>query len=133
MKGFILDSYALIAYFEDEPGADKVERILEQAEKDRATLAMSIINWGEVYYSMYRSKGEEKAEEALLIMEQLPIKIIEIDRNIAYQAAKLKANHSIAFGDCFAAVLAISMDYPLLTGDKEFKKLRDKVKVEWMR
>ena len=23
------------------------------------------------------------------------------------------------------------MDYPLLTGDKEFKKLRDKVKVEW--
>lgn len=132
MKGFILDSYALIAYFEDEPGAEMVERILEQAEKDRATLSMSIINWGEVYYSMYRSKGEEKAEEALLIMEQLPIKVIEIDKNIAYQAARLKANHSIAFGDCFAAVLAMNMDYPLLTGDKEFKKLRDNVKVEWI-
>ncbi|HLA49556.1 MAG TPA: hypothetical protein VJ000_00020 [Thermodesulfovibrionia bacterium] len=33
----------------------------------------------------------------------------------------------------FVAVLAMNMDYPLLTGDKEFKKLRDKVKVEWMR
>jgi len=29
-------------------------------------------------------------------------------------------------------LLAMNMDYPLLTGDKEFKKLRDKVKVEWM-
>ena len=65
-------------------------------------------------------------------MEQLPIKLIEIDRNIAYQAARLKANHSISFGDCFAAVLAMNMDYHLLTGDKEFKKLKDKVKVEWV-
>ncbi|MBI5234397.1 MAG: type II toxin-antitoxin system VapC family toxin, partial [Deltaproteobacteria bacterium] len=33
MKGIILDSYALIAYLEDEPGAEKVERFLKQAEK----------------------------------------------------------------------------------------------------
>lgn len=26
----------------------------------------------------------------------------------------------------------LSIDYPLLTGDKEFKKLGDKVKVEWI-
>lgn len=132
MKGFILDSYALIAYFEDESGAEKVERILGQAEKGKISLFMSIINWGEVYYSMYRSKGEEKAEEAILIMEQLPIKFIEADRDIVYQAARLKANHSIAFGDCFAAVLALNIDYVLLTGDKEFKKLGDRIKVEWI-
>lgn len=42
-------------------------------------------------------------------MEQLPIKIIEIDKDIAYRAARLKAIHSIAFSDCM-----------------------DKVKVEWM-
>ncbi|MBI5286111.1 MAG: type II toxin-antitoxin system VapC family toxin [Deltaproteobacteria bacterium] len=132
MKGFILDSYALIAYFESEPGAEKVERILEQAEKGKVTIVMSVINWGEVYYSIYRSKGEEEAEEALLIIEQLPIKFVDIDRSAVYQSARLKANHSIALGDCFAAVLAITMDYPLLTGDKEFKKLRDKVRVEWI-
>ncbi|MBI3754194.1 MAG: type II toxin-antitoxin system VapC family toxin [Deltaproteobacteria bacterium] len=132
MKGFILDSYAVIAYFEDEAGAAKVERILEQAENGRIRLAMSIINWGEVYYSLYRSKGKEKAEEALLIMEQLPIKLVDIDKGIAYQAAQFKANHAIAFGDCFAAALALCMDYPLVTGDKEFKKLGDKVHVEWI-
>lgn len=132
MKGFVLDSYAIIAYFEDEAGATKVERILEQAEKAKINLAMSIVNWGEVYYSMYRSKGKEKAEEALLIMEQLPIRVVDIDRDIAYQAAQLKAIHSIAFGDCFAAALALIRNYPIVTGDKEFKELEDTITVEWL-
>ncbi len=46
------------------------------------------------------------------------------------QGVKKKANHSIAFGDCFAAILAMNMDYHLLTEDEEFKNLMDKVKIE---
>ncbi|OGW07967.1 MAG: hypothetical protein A2W75_00505 [Nitrospinae bacterium RIFCSPLOWO2_12_39_15] len=132
MKGFVLDSYALIAYFEDEQGANKVEQILEQSERDKINLVMSIINWGEVYYSIYRSKGEEKAEECLLVIEQFSIELVEADKELVYQAAKLKANHSIAMGDCFAAAVAMKMGYPVITGDKDFKKLGDKVKVEWI-
>ncbi len=132
MKGFVLDSYAVIAFFEDEPGAQIVEQILAEAESGKATLLMSIINWGEVYYSIYRSKGEDKAEEAILIIEQLLIKVVEIDRNLMYQAAKLKANHAIALGDCISAALAINMNYSVVTGDKEFKKLGKQVKIEWI-
>lgn len=132
MKGFILDSYAIIAYFEDETGAAKVERILKDAENGRIHLVMSVVNWGEVYYSMYRSKGKEKAEESLLIMEQLSIELVDINRSLAYQAAQFKAIHSVAFGDCFAAALSVNRDYPVITGDKEFKKLGDKVQIEWI-
>ena len=133
MKGFILDSYALIAYFEDETGAEKVEEVLKQAENGRADLLMSIINWGEVYYSIYRSKGEERAEESLLLIEQLPIKVLDADRSLIYHAARLKATRPIALGDCIAAALAINLNYSVLTGDKEFKKLGDQVKIEWIR
>jgi ribonuclease VapC len=133
LKGFVLDSYALMAFFEDEPGAEKVEVLLAQAENGKASLIMSIVNWGEVYYSIYRSKGEEKAEEAVLIIEQLPIKVVDVDRNRMYQAAKLKANHPIALGDCLAASLAVDMNYAVVTGDKEFKKLGNRVKIEWIR
>lgn len=132
MKGFIVDSYALIAYFEDESGAEKVERILDQAEKNKLSVFMSMINWGEVYYSIYRSKGEKKAEEAIFIIKQLPIELIETDKDLVYQASKLKANYAIAFGDCFAASLAINMNYPILTGDKDFQKLGGKIRVEWV-
>ncbi|MEK6693628.1 MAG: type II toxin-antitoxin system VapC family toxin [Nitrospirota bacterium] len=132
MKGFILDSYALIAYFEDEPGADNIEKVLMQAERGRLDLLMSIVNWGEVYYSIYRSKGEGKAEESLLIIEQLPIKVVEVDKKFMHRVARLKATNSIAIGDCFAAALAINMDYPVLTGDKEFEKLKHSIKIEWI-
>lgn len=132
MKGFVLDSYALIAYFEDEPGGEKIERILEQAEKGSLSLLMSIVNWGEVYYSLYRSKGEEKAEESILIVDELPINVVEVNRGLMYQAARLKANHSIALGDCFAAALAMNMEYAVVTGDKEFKKIRHAVSIEWI-
>ncbi len=37
MKTLVLDSYALLAYFEDEPGAGKVQKLLEQAEKGGLT------------------------------------------------------------------------------------------------
>ncbi|MBI5373917.1 MAG: type II toxin-antitoxin system VapC family toxin [Candidatus Schekmanbacteria bacterium] len=132
MKGFVLDSYALIAFFEDEPGALKVEQILKQAESGKVNLLMSMVNWGEVYYSIYRSKGEDKAEESLLIIEQLPIKLIDIDQSLMYQAATLKAKHAIALGDCIASAIAINIDYPVVTGDKEFKKLGSRVKIEWI-
>lgn len=132
MKGAILDSYALMAFFEDEPGAEMVERILTQAENGKAVLLMSVVNWGEVYYSIYRSKGKERAEESLLIIEQLPIKVIEVDRDVMYQAAGLKANHAVALGDCMAAALAIQTNYPVITGDKEFNKLGKQVEIKWL-
>lgn len=133
MKGFVLDSYAVIAYLEDEPGAEKVERILRQADRGTIDLLMSVINWGEVYYSLSRSKGEKQAEESLLIMEQLPIRIVDVDQSLMYQAARIKANHAIALGDCLAAALAVNEGYPVVTGDKEFHRLRETVKVEWLK
>lgn len=132
MKNFVLDSYALLAYFEDEPGAEKVQRILEQAEKGKASLLMSVVNWGEVYYSLRRSKGAEKAEDSLLIIDQLPIKLVEVQRDFMYQVARLKANHPIALGDCFAAALAAEHSCPVITGDKEFQKLGKLLTVEWL-
>jgi ribonuclease VapC len=47
MKRYILDSYAMIAYFEDEPGAHQVALILRQLLKGKAKGFMSVVNWGE--------------------------------------------------------------------------------------
>ncbi len=131
-KKLVLDSYALIAYLEGEKGADIVQQALEDSEKGKCQLLMSIINWGEVYYSMHRAKGEKVAEECVTVIDQLPIAFFGVDRNIAYEASKLKAKHSIAFGDCFAASLAIQNECKVITGDKEFKKLEKEAKILWL-
>ncbi len=50
----VLDSWALIAFFEDEPAAEAVEKILEQAAAEKHKLLMSVVNWGEIYYNTMR-------------------------------------------------------------------------------
>jgi len=129
----VLDSYALIAYFEDEPGAEKVRQLLIQAESGKIALLMSVVNWGEVYYILYRSKGERSAEESKLVIEQLPITLVEANKSLTYQAARLKAKYLVAFGDCFAAALAIVNKSQVLTGDPEFKKLEREASINWIK
>ncbi len=44
VKSFVLDSYAMIAFFEDESGADAVELLLKQFLSNRARGYMSVVN-----------------------------------------------------------------------------------------
>jgi ribonuclease VapC len=132
MRDLVLDSYALIAYLEDEPGAGRIEKIFEKVKDGGCQALMSAINWGEVYYSMFCSKGEDKAEDVLIVIEQLPLEIVGVDRNTVYQASRLKAKYSVAFANCFAAALAVKRNCKVITGDKEFQKLEGEVSVEWL-
>ena len=60
-QGYVLDSFALLAYFEDEPGAETVEQLLRQAERQAITLYLALVNLGEVYYITQRERGRVAA------------------------------------------------------------------------
>jgi len=65
MKSYVIDSYAMIAYFEDEPGAELVSQILREIRDKKAKGFMCVINWGEIYYNVMREVGEGKAKKVL--------------------------------------------------------------------
>ncbi|OHE60402.1 MAG: hypothetical protein A2Z47_15855 [Thermodesulfovibrio sp. RBG_19FT_COMBO_42_12] len=129
---YVLDSYALIAHFEDETGGEKVRRILRSSQEGKPRLYLSVINFGEIYYNTLRERGVEKANETKLIIEQLPITIIDADKSITLEAAKLKALYPVAYADCFAAALGVLKNARVVTGDPEFKKLSKAVRLEWI-
>lgn len=133
MKKCVFDSYALMAFFEDEAGAERVQRLLLQAEQDKLSISMCIVNWGEVYYSLARSKGQDKADDALLLIEQLPVSLVDVDREFMLQVAMLKSKYPVALGDCFAAALGIMRKCAVVTGDREFEKIKDLTAIEWLR
>lgn len=123
MAHFVLDSFALLAFFRNEKGADVVEQYLAEAAADKDELYLTNINAGEVYYMSYRKDGAAKAELAWRAMNQFPIHIIDADLEFTLAAAKLKVKYRISFADAFAAALTISKKATLLTGDKEFNAL----------
>jgi predicted nucleic acid-binding protein len=129
---YVLDSYALLAHFEDEAGGEKVRKILRAASAGKTRLFLSVINLGELYYISLREQGRDMAEQILFLMEQLPIDIVTADREMTLEAAKLKGTHPVAYADCFAAALAIRKNAKVVTGDSEFKIFERILSVEWI-
>lgn len=136
MKGellcYVLDSFALLAYFGAEPGESRVKDALTRAVAGQATMYLSVINLGEIAYITEREQGASAARRMLAAIDQLPIQIIAVDRQQALAAAHIKAQYSISYADAFAVALAQQMQAIILTGDPEFRKVADLVMVEYL-
>lgn len=123
-RRYVLDTNALIAFFESRPGAaQKVRHLLDESVHADLPLLMSAVNWGEVFYIAWRLHGEAQALEAEVRLQEMPIAIISVDRERASRAGALKQKHSLGFADAFAAELAIERGAWLVTADPEFAKV----------
>ena len=129
---YILDSYAILALLNDEPGAERVASLLTQARNQEITLRMSLLNLGEVAYIVERRQGQEKTRTLLAYLDDIGIMYEEVSRERILAAAHLKAQFPIAYADAFAAALAREYSATLLTGDPEFSALTALTNVEWL-
>jgi len=132
MKRYVLDSYSLLAYAENEKGSDEVENILVKALNDEVELFLSVINWGEMYYIALREGGNQRAELYKNIFARYPINIVEANKELTLFAAKFKAFNKISYADAFAAGLTKMKKAILVTGDKEFKSLQKEIDILWL-
>ena len=133
MPAKVLDSFALIAYFRDEPGAETMENLLVSAGKKDNPLLMTDVNYAEVKYYILKKDGAEAWGKAAKVLEGLPIDFHFTTRALADAAADFKARHKLSLADAFAAALAKERKAELVTGDLEFKPLEKEIKVQWLR
>ncbi len=109
------DSWAVLAWLQsEEPAASTVGDMLTRAEP----AVISWINLAEVQYNVSRRAGARIASETTAALEEalrpeLPT------RAITLLAADLKAEHPMAFADCFAVATAAQFGLELWTGDPE--------------
>jgi len=131
VKRVVLDASALLTLFHNRPGAAKVDELLQLAAGGKRELLMSVVNWGEIYYSVWRDQGPGLARQVLLKISQLPIALLPVDVELARVAAEFKASHKLPYADCFAAALAQSRKASLLTSDRDFSQVEKKLDVLW--
>jgi ribonuclease VapC len=129
---FVLDTFALLAYLQDEPAASRVEKLLDSAGKEKCRLLFSIINLGEILYITERRGGLVKAQEALALIQQLPVEILPADEQTIFAAAHIKANHPISYADAFVVAIGIQENAMVITADPEFHAVEQLVNVEWL-
>jgi ribonuclease VapC len=110
----VLDSWAVLRYLEDaSPASETVSDLLG---RERPLISWN--NLGEVHYVLRRLHGEDAATETVrdlrdVIDPRLP------DERLVVDAARIKADHPMAYADAFAAALTIAGDATLWTGDPE--------------
>ena len=134
---YVLDACALIAFLNDEPGADRVERIFCESVSDNIQLLMHKINLLEIYYGTYRVKGKIIADEMLKSVKRLPILVEDsLEDPIFFESARLKATYKISLADAIALALTITRKASIVTADHhEFDKIENNetLSFEWIR
>jgi uncharacterized protein len=132
-KSIVFDSWAIIAYLEDEPAGKKVADVISEANEHQTMLLMSVVNASEVWYILARGTSKNEADKALDDLISLGIRFIDADWNLAHRAARFKGKHTMSLADAFAAALAQQeKGAVLLTGDKEFTQVEREVKIMWV-
>jgi predicted nucleic acid-binding protein len=110
----VLDSWAVLRYLEDSsPAASDVAELLT-AERP----LISWINLGEVFYVIRRLHGEEQAAETVRDLRAVVDAALP-DAARVLDAARIKADHPLAYADAFAAATALAARGELWTGDPE--------------
>ena len=131
-KTIVLDSWAVIAYLGEESSGEKVAEIIADAHENKIPLKMSVLNVGEVWYSLARRTSEHQADQVVDELRELGIEFADADWKITRTAAAYKSKYKMSYADCFAAALAKEEKAGLVTGDKEFKEVEADIKVIWL-
>ena len=131
-RQYVLDANAVLDFVEGGPGAPRVREIVQEAFRHAAAAFISVANWGEVFYTLWERRGEEKARGTLSNLLRLPIQLVPIDLEQALKAGEIKALHKIPYVDCMAAALAELRNAVLVTSDRHFEKLGRRVRILWI-
>lgn len=129
---YVLDSFAILAYFQAEPGGIKVKELLKQAKAGDTMTYLSLINLGEVIYNTGRKLGNDRAKEILDDIMLLPIQLAEVTISRVLAAAQIKTQYPISYADAFAVALAQELKATIVTGDPEFKQVEFIVTLLWL-
>jgi predicted nucleic acid-binding protein len=116
-----------------ELGTTRFRQLLSRAQGSEATLLMSSINLGEIYYNCLIEWGEERADALLAEFRKLPLLIIHPREDDALAAARMKGRYRCSYADAFACILALEFSCPVIMGDRDFLKIDQDgtVNVEW--
>ena len=128
-KKYLLDTSAIFAFTDNEEGADKVQKILERAQKEELLVCLSAMSIMELYYVTYQEVGTEQATGIVIRTRSLPIKELPLTEDLILPAGELKARYQISVADAWIAATSKIHGLTLIHKDPEFEPLKEELDV----
>jgi predicted nucleic acid-binding protein len=129
-EAFLLDTSAVLTYFDDEEGADRVGHLLAMAGHRRIDLYASFVSLIELRYILMQEKDEASADYAVGLFKSWPLELAYPNEVQSLLAARFKATHRVSLADAIIAAQAFHLHACLVHKDPEFDSLAGEVKLE---
>ena len=123
METFVLDTSALLAARDGEPGTKRVAGLLRDAREGNLRCLVCFMTLMEVYYRVWKNEGEAAGQTAYRQCLSLPIVWIHESPELLERAALVKATHPLSLADAWIAATALEHNATLVHKDPEFEKL----------
>jgi predicted nucleic acid-binding protein len=131
MAGYVLDTSALLAAVQNEPGGIQVIEILgsrlggevhepSAASGDAPPVYLPFMALMELEYNLTQRRGLYEAARESAVIRAWPVDLVESSPRWRQEAARLKAAHSLSLADAWIAGLAILRSARLVHRDAEF-------------
>ena len=123
---YLLDTSAVVALLEDEPGADRVQHILRHE-----TVLLPFVVSLELYYITLQEKGEEMADRRYGLLKALRVShLLEVSEPVLLTAGRFKAHYPLSLADAIIAAFAHRHRAVLVHKDPEYEALDGVVRLE---
>jgi len=113
---YFLDTYALIEIIK---GNKNYQKFLE------CELSTSIFNLYELYYALLKDYNEQTAKK---FFKQFRNNVLQIRDEYIFKSSKFKLQNikkKLSYTDCLGYIMALNYNMKFLTGDKEFKNIKN--------
>ncbi len=113
-QAYFFDTYAIVEIL------DGNKNYKEYLDKNAVLTKLNIF---EIFYSLLKDLGKEKAEE---IVNQYYPSVVDYGKTIIEEAAQFRLeykNKNLSMTDCIGYILAKRIGIKFLTGDKQFEDL----------
>ncbi len=117
IPAFCLDTSAILTLRDDEPGAERVARLLEGPDPCFACFITRM----EVLYRVWKDEGETRGRLAYEQLQSLPIQWVDQTEPLLLEASRIKASHSLSVADAWIAAVALISRATLVHKDPEFE------------
>lgn len=125
---YLLDTSALLALVEDEPGASRVEKLLREA-----TVLIPWIALLELHYVTTRHLDAAEADRRYGLLTQSGATILwDNDERLLLQASRIKATYRLSLADSLIAAHAMRRECVLVHRDPEYQQLEGEVESEML-
>jgi ribonuclease VapC len=123
---YVLDTSALLTLWNDEEGADIVERILRSG----VLIYVSFMTFMEGRYRLWKNIGKGESDEFSQYLELLPVKRVNINDFIFEKSVEIKATNNLSVCDSWIIATAINTNSVLVHKDPEFEQVKKKIKLK---